>query len=389
MKILRSSLLREIRRFGADRSLMIITVIIPVLLTVIYVFMFAKGTIHNLPVAVVDADQSPTSRQVTRMISSTPSALVTAQATSMEQAREMLLKGRVDGIVFIPQGLESNIFGGTQAQIAVLINGALITNGSLLKRDITTILQAMNIGVETQMLGSKGIPASQGYQMAYPIALEKHILFNPYGSYAYYLLPALLSLLLIMMVAVTTVYVIGSEFRYSTAPEWLSVAGGSVTTAIIGKLSPYFLIFSILSLFMNTLLYRFLGLPFNATSIVLTIAGNLFVILAYMGVGILLVAITANMRLSLSLAGAYTVAAFSFAGLTFPLVAMYKPIFALTHLFPFTYYVDLFVEQSMRGAAPPRSLGDLAAMGVFILLGAAFLPMLKRKACNPKYFGKL
>jgi len=389
MNPLRISLLREIRRFGDDRTLMIISVIIPVVVSVLFVFMFAKGTIHNLPIAVYDADKSPTSMQLTQMISATPSLKITKHVSSVEEARQDLLRGQINAFVYIPQGFEADIMGLKQAELAAYINGAFITTSAVIRRDLTTVFQAMNIGAETQMLGSRGIPQEQGFQMAYPVTLEKHILFNPYGSYAYYLLPALLPLILIIMVSLTTAYAIGSEFRYGTAAEWIQTAGGSISRAVTAKLAPYFLIFIIIMLFMNTLLYRFLGLPFQATSISLMLLGSLFLILCYMCIAIFLVAISANLRFSLSISIAYGIASFSFAGLTFPLIAMYKPLAFLSHFFPFTYYMNLFVEQSMRGAPPARSMGDIGAMGIFILVGILMLPLIRKKALNPKYYGKL
>ena len=67
---------------------------------------------------------------------------------------------------------------------------------------------------------------------------------------------------------------------------------------------------------------------------------------------------------------------------------MYPAIAALAQLFPFTHFIDLFIEQSLRGAPPARSLGDLAAMGAFVLIMAAIVPRLKKVALNPRYYGK-
>lgn len=388
MKILRNSLLREIRRFGDNRLLVVSSVVIPVVVTVLYVFMFARGTVHNLPVAIYDADGSALSRQLTRMVGATPTARVALHVESIEQGRQAMLEGQAGAVIVIPRGFESTIYSGGQASVAAEISGARILNAGLLKRDITTVLQAFNIGIETQMLGLKGIPAAKGYQMAYPVAFERHILFNPYGSYAYYLLPALLPLLLVIVVITTTVYIVGSELRYGTAAQWVETAGGSITVALTSKLAPYLLLFSIISLFMNTMLYRFMGLPFHADQVALMLTANLFVILSYMSLGIILVALSANMRFALSIGGGYATISMSLCGLTFPFEAMYPWVASLGKIFPFTYYMDVFIEQSMRGAPPARSLGDLAAMGVFILISALFIPRLKKIALDSKYYFK-
>lgn len=391
MKTFRRSVIREIRRFGSDRTMLIITVIIPLSLILGYTFMFGRGTIDSLPVGVVDMDRSATSRQLVRMVGSTPSALIAMELESSPQAESALRRGEISAFIIIPDGMEASLLNPTdQAQIGVYINGAYITNSSLLKRDITTAMQAMNIGAETQMLGAKGIPAARGYQMAYPVVMQRHVLFNPFGSYSYYLLPAMLSLVMIIMITMTSIYAIGSEFRHGTASVWIRTAGGSIARALLTKLGPYMVIFMIISVFYTTILYRYMGLPFEAQSVMLLVIAKIFLVLDYMGIAIILIAVTSNMRLSLSLGAAYTIAAFSFAGITFPHMAMYRPIMWLSNLFPYTFYTDLFIEQSIRGAGEARSLGDLAAMGAFILLAAAFIPMLRRKALGGgRYYGKL
>lgn len=389
MGLFRASVRREIRRFGHTPVLVVSAIVIPVVMTLLYVAMFWRGTVHDLPVAVWDGDHSALSRQIVRMVDATPSAEVVLQVEGIDQGRRAMVRGEVDALIVIPPGLQAEVMGGRGGgQVAAEISGARILNSGLLKRDLTTVFQALNIGLETQMLGARGIPARTGYAMAYPVAFDKHVLFNPYGSYAYYLLPGLLYLALVITVSVVTVYVVGSELKYGTAGEWVETAGGSVTRALAAKLAPYVLLFGLLSLFMNTILYRFMGLPFHGQEAMILVAGNLFVILAYMAMSVMLVAATANMRLSMSIAGGLATASLSLCGLTFPAVGMYPGIVALAKLFPFTYFIDLFIEQSLRGAPPARALGDLAALGGVVLAMGLFMPRLRRVATDEKYYGR-
>ena len=389
MGLFRASVRREIRRFGHTPVLVVSAIVIQVVLSCLYVSRFWRGTVHDLPVAVWDGDHSALSRQIVRMVDATPSVEVVLQVEGIDQGRRAMVRGEVDALIVIPPGLQAEVMGGRGGgQVAAEISGARILNSGLLKRDLTTVFQALNIGLETQMLGARGIPARTGYAMAYPVAFDKHVLFNPYGSYAYYLLPGLLYLALVITVSVVTVYVVGSELKYGTAGEWVETAGGSVTRALAAKLAPYVLLFGLLSLFMNTILYRFMGLPFHGQEAMILVAGNLFVILAYMAMSVMLVAATANMRLSMSIAGGLATASLSLCGLTFPAVGMYPGIVALAKLFPFTYFIDLFIEQSLRGAPPARALGDLAALGVFVLAMGLFIPRLRRVATDEKYYGR-
>ncbi|MEG1607238.1 MAG: ABC transporter permease [Mucinivorans sp.] len=390
MKTFRHSVLREIRRFGHDRTLLIMTIVIPIALSLLYIVMFRQGAVENVPVVVCDKDLTPTSQTLKRMVNSSPALEIISTNSSIEESRHALAKGQVCAIIYIAEGFEGKIMGGGGAEVAVWVDGTFITKSSMVRKTMTTILETFKVGISMQKLQAQGMSQAQAYTKSYPISLHSHVLYNPFASYAYYLLPALLPLVLIIMVSLTASYVIGSEFRYGTSAQWIEEAGGSITRAVASKLAPYLLIFVVIGIFMSTLLYRFLGLPIQSEAIGVLILSNLFLVMAYLCLSIIFVALTSNMRFSLSISAAYTIAAFSFAGLTFPHMAMYKAIATLSTLFPYTYYIDIFVQQTLKGAPMGRSLGDLGVMGLFILLSIAFLPMLKRKALGgAKYHGKL
>ena len=119
------------------------------------------------------------------------------------------------------------------------------------------------------------------------------------------------------------------------------------------------------------------------------LAGTVLFVAAYQSIALLFVALVANMRLALSLGGGYSVLAFTFSGLTFPVMAMWEPVQWLSRLFPFTYYTDLVVDQMLRGAPVAASLPDLGWMGLFVVLPLLALPRLKRVATDPTFWGRL
>lgn len=385
----KKSLYREFKRFSTDRSLLLLTVILPVLMAGAYLLLFSKGEIQDIPIAVCDNDKTTTSRQIVSMINSTPTLKVTMDAGSLTQAHAALEKGEVFAIVNIPKGMEKGVMSASGAQINAYVNGAYITNATIAMGDLTTVFQAFNIGAQASILTAKGMTELQSYEAAYPIVIKQHILFNPLSSYSYYLLPGLMSMILVVIIIITTVYVVGSELRYSTAPNWLVMAGGNMSRALITKLIPYFFIFVLILLFFNTALYRFLGLPMNAHNFTVVIVGNLFFILSHMALGLILITMLFNMRLAMSIGGGIAIASFSFSGLTFPHMAMYPFVEHLAQFVPFTHYMKLFIDSSMRGAPDIYGYDEIFLMSIFILVAFMLVPLLKKRCLNPKCFGKL
>jgi ABC-2 type transport system permease protein len=117
--------------------------------------------------------------------------------------------------------------------------------------------------------------------------------------------------------------------------------------------------------------------------------GTLVLIWAYQAVALFVVALTASFRLSLSLGGGYSVLAFTFSGVTFPTMAMLSAVQPLTMLFPYTYFMRLYIDQAVRGSAWWLSLLDVAAMLLFCLLPLLAWGRLKRVSITRKFWVRL
>ena len=134
--------------------------------------------------------------------------------------------------------------------------------------------------------------------------------------------------------------------------------------ALLGKMLPVTVIMFLLSLVMFVIIFKVVGVPLNG-SFTLILTGTLLFILSYQSISVLIVSIMANLRLSLSLGGGYSVLAFTFSGLTFPIMAMYPAMRAVSKLFPFTYYTDLFRRPDAARGSGPLFAARLGVHGAF------------------------
>src|SRR5208283_3424070 len=109
-----------------------------------------------------------------------------------------------------------------------------------------------------------------------------------------------------------TLYALGTELHYGTAPEWLETAGSNIFTALTGKLIIYTVLFCFLVMLMDLILFKILGLPLNG-NFPLILAGEFLMILSYQFMAVFILSLTRNLRLALSLASAYTMLALTYA----------------------------------------------------------------------------
>ena len=380
--------LREVDRMSSSFVYLFTTLLGPLIAFILLLAIFNEGVPRYLSVALVDQDHSSLSRKMAMWIDATPEAEVVMRLPNLEEAYDQMKNGHIDAVVLIPKETEKNILKGVQQEIPVFINNANILKGGYLQKGIYKTLATLSGGIKVQVAMKHGLSERQALAKAQPVKLHQHVLFNPFGNYAHFLLSALLPLMVVVFTLLSTVYAVGTEVREGTGPEWLEHSEGSIIVAIAGKLTPYTLLFLVVSTVMNVVLFVQMGTPLRGEFMLIAL-GELILIMAYQMLGVLLVTVTSNLRLALSLGSAYSMMALTFSGLTFPQFAMPAMAKAFTWLFPFTYWVKLFISQAIRGEAVVYGIRFLAILPIFALLSVAILPRLKRILQNENYWGKV
>ncbi len=378
---------RELSRMRHDGVYISIIVVLPLVTFAFFALFFEKGVADNMPVALLDEDNTTLSRRLATMLDETPAADIRYEIQSIAEGERMVLDGRAYAVVLIPNGFERNILGGGQTHVELYNSGTNISANSLLAKDIQTAVATFGAGIDLQLLQSQGLTARQAMAMAQPVRFTRHALFNPYINYAYYIAPCFMAMMLMIFSILTTAYAIGNELKNSTAAEWLAAGKGSITAALVGKLLPTTLAMAAWTAVMYFIIFDVIEAPMNGSRVVLGVSTFIF-ILSYQCVGVLLLALTSNMRLALSFGGGFSVLAFTFSGLTFPTMAMSAPLQWFSKLFPFTFFMRTYIDQAMRGAPVWVSLHDVACMLTFCLLPLLAINRMKRLCTNPEYWGK-
>jgi ABC-2 type transport system permease protein len=194
----------------------------------------------------------------------------------------------------------------------------------------------------------------------------------------------LLPLLAVVFIFLGTSYAVGIEMKDGTADDWVKVAGGSTIVAMIGKLIPYLFLFFANLMAMNLILIKVMGTPLNGSFLIILVS-EFLLILAYQAMAVLLLTITINLRLTLSLGSAYTMMALTFSGLTFPAMGMplIAKLFAL--VFPYTFWLKIFLSQSLRGEPVHETIPSLLLLLLFILTGIIGFPLFKKRMKDERW----
>jgi ABC-2 type transport system permease protein len=184
-------------------------------------------------------------------------------------------------------------------------------------------------------------------------------------NYIYFLLVALIPTVLQIFICVTSAYSVSLERRSTLGLVILSHLGGGLAPAIIGKLLPYTLAFLITLGVSDAVLFGALGTPFRGDWRLLLLADVLF-ILAYQMIGALFALIGRDTVQALGFAGILTAPSFGFIGVSFPSMAMGSFPQVWGDLLPAGWYMQIRIEQTLKGLAPVYSLGHLAALATLL-----------------------
>lgn len=185
--------LRSLMADDSAKSTMIVGILI---YSVLYPQPYVGEVLRDVPVVVIDQDNSSASREFVREIDVTEWVDVTISAPDMETARDAFYRRDVYGIVVIPAGFEADILASRPAPVAAYSDGSYLLIYSNVMRAVATVAGTMGAGVNYARLTSLGVDDGVARTMLSPIAVTNVAVFNPQGGYASYVIPAAFVLIL-------------------------------------------------------------------------------------------------------------------------------------------------------------------------------------------------
>lgn len=351
--------------------------------TIFFLTFFGDGLPHDLPIGIVDNDNSSMSRQFTRQLDATQLGK-TVRFGSFAEARLAMQRGEITSICVIPRGMYADVSANRQPVFTYYINGMYFLGGSLAYKDILTMINLTGGAVQRQVLRAKGLSESQIMGRIKPIQIDTHQIGNPYTSYNYYISNMFLPAILEMVVIILLIYSLGSELKYGTSRHLLRTSGGSITTALFGKLAVYTALFSAIGMSLVFLLYDWNHFPI-AGKIWNMFPAVILLVLSSEAIAIFIIGCLPVPRLALSIGALYSVLAISFAGFTLPIEAMHPAIRGLAQAFPLRHYFIIYTHEVILGTGPAAWWPEAIHLMLFQFLPLSVMIRLKKAYIYQNY----
>ncbi len=345
---------------------------------------FGSGGMENIPIGIVDMDQSSTSRQIGRTVGTVPTAKVKTYYSDPKAAREAAVKKEIYAYVVIPQNFESDLLGGRDATIPYYIHYALLSVGVEMQAALETVLTEVSLAPVVVAGAGMGTSQNRIESFLLPVNFEAHPLFNPSLDYSIYLTNPFFFVLLQIIVLLVTMYVLGSEVKFKTAGDWLKTAGGNIFTAVVGKLLPYTVIYIIMGIFGNFVMFGILNIPLSAGFLPVNLVTALFIV-ATQAFGVFLFSLFPALSIIISIASMVGSLGATLSGVTFPVFAMPAPVYYASYLFPVRHFVEINQNILYGDYGFAYSWQHVSILFIYLLPALLILPHLKNAALSRKY----
>lgn len=370
------AVVRRELRIMRNRPIYLLGSVVTVAFCAIFFLTFLKqGLPHDLPIGIVDLDNSSLSRNFSRQLDATQLGKV-LKYDSFAEAREDMQSGKITAVCVIPAGMYADVQASRRPTFTYYLNGLYFVGGALSYKNILTMINLADGAVQREVLRSKGVNEDAIMGRIQPVNVDVHQIGNQYTNYGYYLTNIFLPGVLALTVVIILIYSLGAELKYGTSRHLLSTAGGSMYNALFGKLVVYTTLFSVIGLILILLMYDWMHFPING-SIWNMFLAIVLLVLASESVAIFIIGLLPIPRLALSIGALYSVLAFSMSGFTLPVETMPPYIQGLAEAFPLRHYFLFYSREVIFGTGFAGWWQEVIHLLIFLLLPSLVIYRLK------------
>lgn len=349
------------------------TLVFPLLVVIFFTTLMNGGQPVEMPVGVVDQDNTHVSRAMIRKLDGFQTTQIVGHYANMNDAREAIQKNEIYAFLLIPKGTTDKLLDGDQPKISFYYSNVTLVAGSLLYRDLKTISSLGSAAVGSAKLSALGKTSKEIRTFLQPITIDLHQIGNPWSNYNVYLSTAMVPGVLMIFVFLLTPYSIGTELKFHRSKQWMKMAGNNVHIAIAGKVLPQTVLFTLVMWCFEFYIFYGLDFPHPGGVVPILLLGFLSVF-ACQCFGIFIFGLMPSLRMSMSICSLWSVVSFSACGATFPVFAMDSMIQSMAQLFPLRHYYMIYQMCIFNGYPLSYAWFDFLFLIIF-----AFLPMFSIK----------
>lgn len=359
--------LRELVILWWNRIYGFCMVAFPLLAMFFFTSLMDDGLPTEMPIGIVDLDNTSTSRSLVRRLDAFQMSRVVAHYPSVSEARHAIQQNDIYAFLYIPKGTTDELLASRQPKLSFYYSYTTLASGALLMKDLKTISTLGAAAVGQSTMRAKGFTDGQIQAFLQPIKIDLHQIANPWSNYNSYLSTMIVPGMIMLFIFLISAYSLGNEVKFDTSKKWLAMADNNILIAMLGKFLPQTLIWLALVYGYELYVFQVLHFPHLGSPWMLVLLG-LIQVLAAQGFGIFAYGLMPSLRMSMSVCSLWAVLSFSMAGSAFPVMGMDGPLQSLSWLFPLRHYYMIYQICVFNGYPLLEAWFHFAALAAFLLL---------------------
>ena len=369
------SFVDELKTIFKDNGAMLIFFLAVFAYPLIYSIAYQNNVVRDIPVTVVDLDNSASSRQMIRMLGATKEVSVTKEVGSLHEARQIFWDGNSKGIVLIPEGFEKELLRGYQTSVSVYCDASYFL---IYKETLSATIQAtgtLSAGVEIKRLMASGIGEEQAMQQRDPMPARFYNLYNPAGSYGSYVMPGIILIILqqTLLIGIGMIGGAGKERRNNQVVKPGIRVKQGMFSVVFGKGLAYFTIYLANIAFTLIYLSKWFGFPDKGsfTDVCILLVPYLFSVIF---LGLMISMLFRRREHSIMTLVFVSPIVLFVSGLSWPESSIPRLLYQFSHIFPSTSMIPAFMRIRTMGVSisdvRPELFFLLAQMIVYFILAS-------------------
>jgi len=346
---------KEYIQMRRDRMTLALIFMIP--LVQLLLFGYAIQTeVRHIPTVVFDQSLSYESRDMLNAFSASGYFDMVYAASSYAAVTEQIDRGTARVGIVIPPDFTRQVKRGDSAAVQVIVDAS----DNMVANQAVATANAIGLLKSQQVLFQK-IKIDQA-----PYDVRVRPWYNPDGITAYFMVPAILGIIVTMTMVIITSVAIVREREQGTL-EQLLVTPLRPYELMVGKIVPYIILGYLqitVALLVGVLVFH---VPIRGSIIELYLL-TLFFITASLGLGLMISNIAENQMQAFQMSFFVMLPSIMLSGFLFPRAAMPKIIYYFTFVIPLTYYLDIIRGIILKGIGFPYLVGQVTALLVFTLV---------------------
>ena len=339
MKNFLSLVKREFQLFFQNKVLVMLFLGAPLMYGILVGAVYKKGTVTNIPIVVVDEDQTPLSRQLIDMFNENEVIYVASILHDNFQSREEALRKEATVVVTIPKNFSADINYNRPTEVTMFVNTSNTVTSNYAMMAVNVCAGTLKAGIQIKALEKKGVPsyvASQQYEPFKTTIIKQN--FRS-GNYLYFMLPGVLLTVFQQVMMLGLALSFASEFEKGTFHE-LIAKSSNVLQLLLVKITPYLL----MSVLIYALYYGYslwYRMPLHIEGFAFWGSSLLF-LLAVGFLGILFSLAIPNQLKATEILMVVATPSFILSGFTWPLSQMPNWVVSIANCIPLTHYLQIF-----------------------------------------------